>query len=769
MRYDSFCYLKGVHRVCDKKITGMKMKTFWLMGCALAALSTGAAHAQDSTATVEEIVVTAQKRSENLPDVPVALTAITGQALANQGVNNVVALNNLAPGLRVSSGDAAANPKIFIRGVGLSDFNPNSSSGVGVYVDGVYIGSPLAQMAGFFDLAQVEVLRGPQGTLYGRNTNGGAINVTTKRPTQTFTADVAAEYATYNAVNLTAAVGGPIVEDKLAFRVAGQYVADDGFTYNRVTGNDVNATDYWAGRAQLLFTPTEDFEVLAQVNRFVNRGDATAPQHRALFPATPDAAGPTGFCAPALYSSGMCTDLLGYADTDNDRYAGDYNLEGKDKVDLFGSSLEANWDLGPVSLVSVTAYQWAHRNALENTDSSPLQMIEINYLSRSQQFTQELRLQSNDPAARLKWVAGLYYMDETIKNATQQDILRDLRPLFTTPDNPTGASLENSVAVFGTPYTQKTKGYAIFGQADYSINDRLTATVGLRWSADDKDFDYRSTAEGSIVLLESQQSKTFSDWSGRLGLRYAVNDDVNVYATYSRGYKAGGFFGGLATTPEELEPYDNEILDAYEVGVKSELFDRRVRLNMSAFYYDYQNQQVFAQALRNGLTVLVLDNAASSKVYGAEADLTARPTENLSITAGLSLLNAKYGEYESDGDDFTDNRLPQSPKVTFNAAVNYTFPLASGASIMTSADAAYSSKIYFDNSNAERLSQDGVWIAGAQASWRSPDTSIEAGVFARNVFNEDYFVSISNIDSLGQDLLTYNKPRSLGVFLRYHY
>ena len=231
------------------------MKTFWLMGCALAALSTGAARAQDNTATVEEIVVTAQKRSENLQDVPVALTAITGQALANQGVNNVVALNNLAPGLRVSSGDAAANPKIFIRGVGLSDFNPNSSSGVGVYVDGVYIGSPLAQMAGFFDLQQVEVLRGPQGTLYGRNTNGGAINVTTKRPTQTFTADVAAEYATYDAVNLTAAVGGPIVQDKLAFRVAGQYVADDGFTYNRVTGNDVNATDYWAGRAQLLFTP----------------------------------------------------------------------------------------------------------------------------------------------------------------------------------------------------------------------------------------------------------------------------------------------------------------------------------------------------------------------------------------------------------------------------------------------------------------------------------------------------------------------------------
>lgn len=746
-----------------------EMKTVLMMGCALVALSASAAYAQEDSATVEEIVVTAQKRAENLQDVPVSVTAISGDSLADRGVTNVLSLNNLAPGLRVSSGDAAANPKIFIRGVGLSDFNPNSSSGVGIYMDGVYIGSPLAQMAGFFDLAQVEVLRGPQGTLYGRNTNGGAINVTTKRPTQTYTADAAVEYATYNAINVSGAVGGPIIQDVLAFRVAGQYVTDDGYTYNRATGNDLNATKYGAGRISLLYTPNEDFELLAQANRFVNRGDATAPQHRALFPATPGATGVGGFCAPAFYASGQCTDLFGYADTDNDRDAGDYNLEGKDKVDLFNSSVQATWDLGPVSLVSVTAWQWAHRNDLENTDSSPLQMIEINYLSRQQQFTQELRLQSNDTSARLKWVAGAYYMDETVKDATTQDTLRDYRAFFVSPTNPTGFDLANSIAVFGHPYTQKTKGYAVFGQADYSVTDQLVATVGLRWSADDKDFDYRSTAEGTILLLASKQSKTFSDWSGRLGLRYEINPDVSIYATYNRGYKSGGFFGGLATTPEELEPYDNETLDAFEVGMKSELFDRRVRLNMSAFYYDYQNQQVFAQALRNGLTVLVLDNAASSKVYGAEAEITARPTQNLQFTAGLSLLNAKYGDYQSEGQDFTDNRLPQSPKVTFNVAGSYTYPLESGAALVASADAAYSSKIYFDNSNASRLSQDGVWIAGAQASWRSPDTSIEAGVFARNVFNEDYVVTISNIDSLGEDLMTYNRPRSLGVFLRYHY
>lgn len=753
------------------------MKAPMFMGCAALALSAGVAAAQTPTrstaqdsATIEEIVVTAQKRAENLQDVPVSVTALTADALSARGVNNVLALNNMAPGMRISANDAAANPKIYIRGVGLSDFNPNASSGVGVYVDGVYIGSPLAQMAGFFDLAQVEVLRGPQGTLYGRNTNGGAINITTKRPSQTFTADASLEYATFNAVTAEAAVGGPIVADKLAFRAAGQWAKDDGYTYNRVTGNDVNAADHWAGRLSVLYTPTDDFELLAQVNRYANRGDAIAPQHRALFPATAAATGPDGLCAANAYAGGACTDLLGYADTDGNPRAIDANLEGKDKVDLFGASAQATWSFNNLQLVSVTAWQWAHRNDLENTDGSPAQMLEINYRSRQQQFTQELRLQSNNPSSRLNWLVGGYFMDETVEDNTRQDTLRDLRPLFMAPDNPTGLSPENSVAVFGWPYTQKTKGYAVFGQADYKITDKLTGTVGLRWSADDKHMNYQSQIEdGLIVLLTSDQKKTFSAFSGRLGLRYQVSDDANVYATYNRGYKSGGFFGGLATTPEEVEPYNNETLDAYEVGLKSEFLDRRVRLNVSGFYYDYKNQQVFAQALRNGLTVLVLDNAANSKVYGGEAEITARPIQPLTLTAGVSLLHAEYGEYFSEGQDFTGNRLPQSPKVTFNAAATWVAPLANGASIVANVDANYSSKVYFDNSNAERLSQDAVWIAGAQVSWRSPDQKIEVGAFARNLFDKTYVVSISNIDSLGEDLLSMNRPRSLGAFLRYHY
>jgi iron complex outermembrane receptor protein len=745
------------------------MKTMLTAGCAVVALSVGAARAQEAPGTVQEIVVTAQKRSENLQDVPVSVTALSGETLAARGATNVLSLSNLAPGLRVNAADTSASPKLYIRGVGLSDFNPNASSSVGVYVDGVYVGSPLAQMAGFFDLAQVEVLRGPQGTLYGRNTNGGAINITTKRPTQSYSAEAALEYATYNAVNAQLGVGGPIVADKLAFRAAGQFVKDDGYVYNRTTGDDLNATRYGAARLSLLFTPTSDLEVLAQVNRSINRSDAIALGHRALFPTDAAAGGPDGLCAPSLYASGRCVDLLGYADTDRNKDAVDSNQQGKDKVDLFGSSAQVTWKLGAVSLVSVTAWQWAHRNDPENTDASPLRMLEIDYLSRQRQFTQELRLQSNASDARFNWVLGAYYLDETVKDASSQDTLRDLRPLFATPDNPTGLSLENSVADFSHPYTQKTRGYAIFGQADYKATDRLTATVGLRWSSDKKDFDYKSLADGTVVLVASKQDKTFSDWSGRLGLRYELTPNASVYATFNRGYKSGGFFGGLATTPQELEPYANETLNAYEAGVKSELFDRRVRLNVSTFYYDYSNQQVFAQTVRGGVTTLVLDNAANSKIRGAEAEVTARLTRRLDLTAGLSLLDAKYGQYLSEGHDYSHNRLPESPKVTFNGTAAYTVPLSSGATLALSADATYASRAYFDNSNLERLSQASVWVAGAQATWRSPQGSVEAGAFARNLFDKRYLTNVSNIDSGGEDLLVFNHPRSLGIFLRYHY
>ncbi|PKP81627.1 MAG: TonB-dependent receptor [Alphaproteobacteria bacterium HGW-Alphaproteobacteria-18] len=751
------------------------MRSLLIGTSAAALLLTGTAVAQTeaeapedaSSRRLESIVVTAQKRSENVQDVPIAITALSSAMLEKQRVTDITSLDNLAPGLRIAAADAAANPKIFIRGAGLNDFNPTSSSGVGLYADGVYIGSPLAQFSTFYDLDRIEVLRGPQGTLYGRNTTGGAINVISKRPTFSPEGTASIELGNFGSVEANAAYGGPIVGDKLAFRIAGQYAEDDGYSTNAVTGNKVNNAERYALRGSLLFTPDELTDVLFTVNTFSNRGGAVQPKSRQLFPADPSAAGPDGVCAPAFYRSGLCTDALGFADTSGDPYTITSDVEGQDKVDLWSAALTVDRQFGDLTLTSITAYQDVERSAHENTDSSSLQMLEAFYNNTQEQFSQELRLASDGD--KLKWVVGAYYMQDTTTSDSAYDILRILRPMFISPENPTGVSPENSVIYLGYPYTQETDTYAIFGQADYELAPGLILTTGLRWSSDEKSMDYTTLAEGVLPLFSYQGSKTFSDWSGKVGLKYDLTDTTNIYASYSRGYKSGGFFGGNADSAEQIQPYDNETVNAYEIGSKSDLLGNRLRMNLSGFYYDYQDIQAYSTVERNGLTVQVLDNAAGAEMYGAEAEFTAMPIENLDLSLGLAWLHAKYGDYNSLGDDYTGNQMPQSPEYSLTSRAAYTIVTDTGVRITPSVDVSYRSKVYFDSTMRERLSDPELWLVGAEIAVASPDGTIEAGLWGRNLTDEAYLTSANPIDSLGVDLLTYSRPRSAGLFLRYNY
>lgn len=738
-----------------------------LMWSGAAAAETESEASADAVARLENIVVTAQRRAENVQDVPIAITALSSATLEKQRVTDVTSLDNLVPGLRIAAADAAANPKIFIRGAGLNDFNPTSSSGVGLYADGVYIGSPLAQFATFYDLDRIEVLRGPQGTLYGRNTTGGAINVIARRPTFTTEANASIEYGSFDALQLNAGIGGPIIADKLAFRLAGQYAEDEGFSTNSVTGNKVNNADRYALRGSLLFTPDDVTDILFTVNTFSNRGGAVQPKSRQLFPVDPIAAGPDGVCAPAFFRSGLCTDAIGFADTDPDPFTITSDVEAQDKVDLWSAALTIDRDFGGLTLTSITAYQDVERSAHENTDSSPLQMLEAFYNNTQEQFSQELRLASDGDS--LKWVVGAYYMQDTTTSDSAYDVLRLLRPMFISPENPTGVSPENSVIFLGYPYTQETDSYAIFGQADYELSPGLMLTAGLRWSADEKSMDYSSLAEGVLPLFSYQASRTFSDWSGKIGLKYDLTDTTNIYASYSRGYKSGGFFGGNADSPEQVEPYDNETVNAYEIGSKSDLFGNRLRMNLSGFYYDYQNIQAYSTVERGGLTVQVLDNAAGAEMYGAEAEFVAMPIENLDLSLGLAWLHAKYGEYNSLGDDYSGNQMPQAPKFSLTSRAAYTFQFPTGVHVTPSVDVSYRSKVYFDSTMRERLSDPDLWLVGAELAIRTPDGHIEGGFWGRNLTDEAYLTSANPIDSLGVDLLTYARPRTVGFFLRYNY
>lgn len=740
-----------------------------LLACTVLAAAPLPALAQ--TADTQEgrdvVVVTAQKRDQDIQEVPVAVTALTGEALQDAHVSTVMDLNALAPSLQVKTDDNAANPKIFIRGIGLNDFNPNTASAVAIYSDGVYIGSPLAQMGQFFDLERVEVLRGPQGTLYGRNTTGGAINLISRKPSDNFEAMGSVEYGSYNNLTLEGAVGGPITPE-LAYRASGTYLSNDGYTLNRLTGNRGNDTNRGAARFQLQWTPSDTFDALFQLRYGKSDGGSIWAYNRSLLPATAQATGPDGFCAPAYYTSGDCTDLAGYANTSTNLYQGDYHLEGKDKVETYGASATLTWDLGAMSLISVTGYDHADRDDVEDTDAGPTDIITARYKAKQWAASEELRLQSNGDN-QLDWVAGIYVARDELDTNSYYDVFRVANSGDPLTDLPQG------IGVFGWPFTQDTNSYAVFGQIDYDFTDKLTATFGLRYSADKKTFHYISTYASDVGgpssdLFSIDDSKTFDSFSGKVGLQYQLTDDVNVYGSYNRGYKSGGFFGGQTTDPSSLRPYDDELVNAYEVGLKSQLMDGLLTANFATFFYDYQELQVYTLVVdpNTNLTVQNFTNASNAEVKGLEAELMASPIDGLDLSLGASFLDATYQDFQSQGDDYSGNTLPNAPEVSLNGSARYEWDIF-GGSAEAQADVTYRSKVFYDTRNVERLSDGDRTFVNLRFGWKPSGGGMEFGIYGRNVFGETNITDIIPIEGLGFDLFSMGPRQTAGVYARFNY
>ena len=721
--------------------------------------------AADATAppVMQEIVVTAQKRTENLQDVPVSVTALSAETLQDRHVTDILDLTNLAPGLQVKTGDNAANPRIFIRGVGLNDFNPATASPIGIYVDGVYVASPLAQFASLYDLARVEVLRGPQGTLYGRNTTGGAINIISRQPSQSYEADASVEYGRFNWVDARFGVGGPIVADKLMFRVAGVYQRDDGYTLNRLTDQTGNNTDRYDLRATLLWKPVSGFDADLSVHLGQSRGGSILAYDRTLSPKTAAATGPDGLCAPSFYTSGQCTNILGYANTSGNLYQGDYRFMGRDQVKLFGSNLTINKDVDGLDLVSVTAYQRADRNDQEDSDADPLPVLTGSYVAREETFSQELRLQSSSKQ-RLRYVLGLYYAYDYLTDNSEYFVLPGLVNVF-------GPATDITLGIgnYAWPLHQETDSYAAFSQVDYDLTSRLTVTGGVRYSAEHKGFNYTSVAPNfDYTFFHFNDNKTFDSVSGKFSLQYRLTNSANIYASYNRGFKSGGFFSGQTTVEADVGPYKNEDVNAYEVGAKTELFGRMLRADVSGFYYDYTNLQVYTIVQRGLITEQLFTNASAARIYGGEIELSSSPLRGLDLSTGLSLLNAEYVDFTSVTGNYSGNQLPSAPHESLNASAHYVHPLPVG-DLVSQVDLDYRSKIFFETSNTPRLSDPDRTFVDAELGWRAPNGRYELGLYGRNLFNETNISNISPIPALGFDFVSVGKPRTYGMYLRAKY
>jgi iron complex outermembrane receptor protein len=711
----------------------------------------------DNAPRVDDIVVTAQKRSENLQDVPVAVSAVTGKTLENKRILDLVDLSNATPGLQIKSDDNGANPRIFIRGVGVNDFNPATASAVGIYADGVYVGSPLAQRFAFFDLQQAEVLRGPQGTLYGRNTTGGAVNITSRKPGNALEADFLAEYGRFNSVNLQGGVSVPLAKDLLSVRIAGIYQRDDGYSINRLTGNRGNDANRWAVRGSVHFTPSTSITDDLAVTVGKSRGGSIWAYNRTLFPVSPDVAGPDGLCAPAYFGTANCTNLLGYANASKNLYEGDYSFEGKDKVDLFTVANTLTINLGSADIVAVTGYQHANRNDQEETDANPLPVITASYIARQNTFSQELRLQSSGKPA-LRYVAGLYYAHDNLSNDSAYDVLSIFAP-----------DLVQGIGRFAWPLTQKTDSYAAFGQLDYDLTPRLSVTAGLRYSADHKDFHYVSEETRlPYTIFSFDGSKTFDSVSGKFGLQYRFSPDVNAYASYSRGTKSGGFFSGQTGNVADLGPYKDETVNAYEAGLKTELLNHTLRANLAGFYYDYQNLQVYTAVTDGFITRQLFTNASAARMYGGEVELEATPARGLTLSMNAAYLNATYRNFVSALNDYSGNTLPSAPRISVQTAVNYSQPVSFGA-IVFDVSSSYRSKVFFDTANTARLTDQGRVYVDGRVGLQFLHNKLEIGVWGKNIFGETNISDITQIASLGFDVVSVGPPRTYGLYLRAHY
>ncbi len=760
---------------------------------ALAVPSLAAAANANSANQVEEVVVTAQKRSENIQQVPLSMQAFTAKSINDLGIKASSDLGQMTPNVDIAMPAGAGNqPIISIRGIGLNDYDTNNAGPNGIYVDEVYLSSPASQTFQTFDLQRIEVLKGPQGTLYGRNTSGGAINFITNKPTDHFTADFHVEYSSFNTVNVEGGVGGPIAPN-LDARAAVSVNELGGYMSNALTGNHENGANNGAARVQLLWKPTDNLKVLFNVHG--GMVDNRPNEYRHIGDLNPNT---FAQCTVAETYAGNCVDIFGYG-TPKGFYDGAYNRQKHLKVNSLGSSLRADYTAGPITYTSITSFEHNDKIHPEDSDASPNRLLEIDFGVRSNTITQEFR--ATRAEAKYDWVAGAYYMHEDLHQNQPLYILLDGDKFFGGPgscdatfaDNPpTPSDLLNpkSVCAFQAfdQSHQVTDAYALFAQGDYSVTDNLKLTLGGRFTGEQRAFHYDGSWQyqlggmdnfGPLIpLADASRSLNNSAFSWRAAVDYHFTKDIHAYASVATGFKSGDFNGSfLSQDPAQialqLQPVKPETVTSYEIGLKSSLFDNRLILDVAAFYNDYQNMQVFVLVPLGNLPVNVLDNAKSAHTDGVDAEVIARPFSGLTATFNLGLLDTKLDSFVANRDpsqpDYSGNQLPLAPHVTFSGLLDYKAPLGNGAALDFQFNANYKSHQFFDISNDPYTTQAGYWIENARVAYQFDNDRWEVAAFVRNLSDQKYLLDAFDLSFVGFIQGIVGTPRSFGVEANMHF
>lgn len=727
------------------------------------AVGQGAGEGQSPNARViEEVIVTAQKREQNVQDLAMSVSAYSGETMERLAINNSQELTRHTINLtnRAALGEGS-RPAYYMRGVGLADFNSNNTGPVGVYVDEVYMSSLASQMVPMFDMDRVEILRGPQGTLFGRNTSAGAISFHTRAPTEEFEGYVKASAGNFGYTRVDAAIGGSL-SDTVAGRLAVVKIDSDGYMDNKAGSVQEGARDILAWRGRLAWDINEDVDVSLTLKSSQDDSDSAGYRHLGL--ADPNTFAP---CAPAAIAAGQCVDWLGYRNTNSDFYSGEWDFGPSNDTETVGAVVRLNWQFGDVTFTSLTGWDDVDQTLYEDADASPLDQASVTYGVEVESFSQEFRLVGSSDD--LHWVVGAYFLSEELKQDQTADVYRELRPFF-------GFDPANFVLFSRHTTEQNTDSYAVFGQVEYDFSDKLTATIGLRWTREDRDFEYTSAIEEpdfAIPLFTQVGDIEDTDVSPRFVLDYQLNNDVLLYFSIAEGFKAGGFNGGFLFDPTPEISYDSENLLAYEVGMKGDFLDNTLRLNASLFYYDYTDMQVFTfinDRNNANLPTQVLTNASDAEVLGAELELEWWLTDRLNMRFGLGLLDTELKDFESaTGEDFSGNDLPLAADFSATAIANYTIPLGNGGTLDLQVDFSYEDGIYFTNDNNPLLSQDGYELWNARVTYMSPEARWELSAYGKNLNREEYYVAMFDFSDFALYELMPGPDTTYGVEFRVNF
>jgi iron complex outermembrane receptor protein len=737
-------------------------------GALLLACTTRPLLAQDverSTSSIEagvdEIIVTAQRRVERLQDVPVSVTAISGEALRNQRIDRVDDLVSKVPNLQFISTVGDSTPIFSLRGVSMADFSLNQASPVATYYDEVYKGNFAILGIALYDLERVEVLRGPQGTLYGKNTTGGAINLISKRPTFDTEGYIDAGYGNYSRTDVSGMINLPITPE-LAVRLAGTYSHADGWYKNRLAGQpDLQSIDEYGFKGSALWEPSEGVSFLLRAStsgqRPWNYGGYAAP-------------GPNGVGAGVYEMFGSGTSYfrtgLGVREIES-------NNADRRKARTYAVSLTGNITLSDgLAITSVTSWDKGRLSFDEETDGSPNQTLEISYTDRVKQVAQDVRLAS-EWSGPFNFILGAYYNREKVFNATNLGFFRDL-------DVNADGSITAQDCLEGFPifacnirnsFDQIRRSYALYGDFRYDLAQHLTVRGGLRYTHDKgEQINLNSEAvgvDGVLVmplLTNIQRFFKTNNLSGKVGLDYKPSDGVLIYGSYSRGYRAPAFNAQAFFDMSEASVAKAEKIQAFEMGAKAQFWARRITLNVAGFYYKYNNQQFLNVDPQTATQTLI--NVERSIILGGEVELNARVFDSLSLRMGLGLLDTKVKKGALGGNNIAGNKLLTAPSVSFSGGLDFTAFDGSAGKLSFHPELTYISSQFFEVQNLSRLKQDGyALLNGTIRLERGPLTFM---VWGKNLTDKIYATSrVDTQAGFGFDFSRIGTPRTYGASARY--